>query len=87
MLADLPSFWIRKGIKTKNTLIVTVLLKYITLYIYIYLSLLFVDDAYFREGEFTNNEFPGKLKLANVSPIFKSGESTQKGNYRPISVL
>ena len=31
--------------------------------------------------------FPGKLKLADASPIFKSGESTHKGNYRPISVL
>ena len=36
---------------------------------------------------FTKNEFPGKLKLAGVSPIFKSGESTQKGIYQPINVL
>ena len=31
--------------------------------------------------------FPQFLKAADVSPIFKSGESTHKGNYRPISVL
>ena len=43
--------------------------------------------TYFINKMFTNNEFPGKLKLADIPPIFKSGESTQKGNYRPMSVL
>ena len=36
---------------------------------------------------FIKNEFPGKLKLADISPIFKGGENTHKGNHRPISVL
>ena len=31
--------------------------------------------------------FPDKLKLADVSPVFKSGDTTAKNNYRPISVL
>ena len=31
--------------------------------------------------------FPDKLKLARVTPIFKSGDPTVIGNYRPISVL
>ena len=31
--------------------------------------------------------FPSELKLANVVPIFKSGESDKVTNYRPISVL
>ena len=31
--------------------------------------------------------FPVKLKIARVTPIFKSGEKELVGNYRPISVL
>ena len=31
--------------------------------------------------------FPKELKLANVVPIFKSGEPEQVGNYRPVSLL
>ena len=31
--------------------------------------------------------FPDKLKIAKVTPIFKSGDSTVLTNYRPISVL
>ncbi len=31
--------------------------------------------------------FPDELKVARVSPIFKSGDRTDPGNYRPISVL
>ena len=30
---------------------------------------------------------PEKLNLADVSPVFKSGDATKKSNYRPISVL
>ncbi len=33
------------------------------------------------------NAFPDILKLADVSPIFKNGETTSYANYRPISVL
>ena len=32
-------------------------------------------------------EFPDKLKKADVSPIFKNYDGTNKKNYRPISVL
>ena len=32
-------------------------------------------------------DFPDKLKIARVTPIFKSGEETFLNNYRPISVL
>ena len=31
--------------------------------------------------------FPMDLKYANVAPIFKKGDSTNKENYRPISIL
>ena len=32
-------------------------------------------------------EFPGSWKEARVAPIFKSGKSDDRSNYRPISVL
>ena len=32
-------------------------------------------------------KFPDKLKIAKVTPSFKSGDSSSLGNYRPISVL
>ena len=32
-------------------------------------------------------EFPEKLKLADVSPIYKKGDKTNKCNYRPVSIL
>ena len=32
-------------------------------------------------------DFPDKLKISRVTPIFKSGEETFLNNYRPISVL
>ena len=31
--------------------------------------------------------FPGSLKIAKVTPIYKSGDTENVGNYRPISVL
>lgn len=34
-----------------------------------------------------NGIFPDSLKIAKVTPIFKSGKKTDPGNYRPISVL
>ena len=33
------------------------------------------------------NFFPSDLKYANVSPLFKKGDSTNKENYRRISIL
>ena len=31
--------------------------------------------------------FPSELKLARVAPLFKSGDSSQITNYRPISIF
>ena len=31
--------------------------------------------------------FPGKLKVADVIPVFKKEDSNNKANYRPISLL
>ena len=31
--------------------------------------------------------FPGPMKIAIVSPVFKTGDTADIGNYRPISVL
>lgn len=31
--------------------------------------------------------FPGDLKLADVTPVFKADDKTNKSNYRPISLL
>ena len=33
------------------------------------------------------NQFPNALKYANVSPLYKKDDSTNKENYRPISIL
>ena len=34
-----------------------------------------------------NNTFPDKLKLADISPVFKKEDKTNVKNYRPVSVL
>ena len=34
-----------------------------------------------------NGLFPDQLKLADISPIFKSVDSMAKKNYRPVSIL
>ena len=31
--------------------------------------------------------FPDDLKIARFNPVFKGGDRSQLGNYRPISVL
>ena len=31
--------------------------------------------------------FPQQLKMANIIPIFKSGDMEEVGNYRPVSLL
>ena len=32
-------------------------------------------------------EFPSCLKMANVTPVYKKGNRSEKGNYRPVSIL
>ena len=34
-----------------------------------------------------NGLYPGRLKLSDITPVFKALESSFKKNYRPISVL
>ena len=34
-----------------------------------------------------NRQFPHHLEFANVTPLFKNDDSTDKANYRPVSVL
>ena len=52
------------------------------------LSGLCIDQITFYISKmFECSEFPEKLKLADVSPIFKADDSTLKFNFRPISVL
>jgi hypothetical protein len=36
---------------------------------------------------FLQGKFPDELKIANIIPIFKSGDQENIGNYRPISLL
>ena len=38
-------------------------------------------------SSFEQNEFPNKLKLANIIPIFKKKNPRNIENYRPVSVL
>ena len=34
-----------------------------------------------------NNKFPDTLKLSDLTPVFKNLDSSNKANYRPISIL
>ena len=35
----------------------------------------------------TKGEFPGSLKLGNLTPIYKKDDPLDKSNYRPVSIL
>ena len=35
----------------------------------------------------TSSSFPDKLKLADISPIHKKDDRSEKKNYRPVSIL
>ena len=37
--------------------------------------------------DFSNSQFPDKLKIADVVPVFKNKDATVVNNYRPVSVL
>ena len=50
-------------------------------------DILLTPLTYICNLSFTQGIFPGEFKLANVIPIFKSGEDTRFDNYRPVSVL
>ena len=43
--------------------------------------------TYYINLMFAKSTFPNEIKLADVSPIFKGGDSTLKEKFRPISVL
>ena len=43
--------------------------------------------AFLVNDSFTSGNFPEKLKLARITPVFKKGSRFDKDNYRPISVL
>ena len=42
---------------------------------------------YILNSSFQSEIFPDELKLADVTPIFKTIDATSKTNYRPVSVL
>ena len=41
---------------------------------------------YFNKSS-KNGKFLNRLKLANITPVFKEGVRTSKDNYRPVSIL
>ena len=43
--------------------------------------------AFLVNNSFASGNFPEKLKLARITPVFKKGSRFDKNNYRPISVL
>ena len=49
--------------------------------------LISVDISTQLNESFKTGIFPAKLKIAKVIPVFKTGLTTKKSNYRPISHL
>ena len=49
----------------------------------------YIEDSlvYLFNTSLETSLFPDPWKIAQVSPIFKDGDRTEKSNYRPISVL
>ena len=43
--------------------------------------------AFLVNDSFASGNFPDKLKLARITPVFKKGSRFDIDNYRPISVL
>ena len=46
-----------------------------------------MPSQYFEIVSVSSGSFPAKLKTAKVVPVFKSGDESKPGNYRPISLL
>ena len=58
------------------------------------LKLLKANEKFFAEAicfyfnkSLENGKFPNRLKLANITPVFKKGARTSKNNYRPLSIF
>ena len=49
----------------------------------------FFSDILFKEFNKSLEicKFPSSLKMANVTPVYKKGNRSDKDNYRPISIL
>ena len=48
-----------------------------------------LTDAIYSEynRSLEKSVFPPSMKLANVTPVYKKGNRSEKDNYRPVSIL
>ena len=51
------------------------------------ISTILTTLAHLCNRSFNSGVFPGKMKIAKVIPIFKTGEKNVFTNYRPVSLL
>ena len=53
------------------------------------LALPYIENslAFLFNTSIETSQFPDSWKVARITPIFKDGDTTEKSNYRPISVL